>query len=43
MEWRGEKVTRIAHYALVTDDELRLYRFYLTAAGKVVDFGSERR
>ena len=43
MEWRCETVTRIAHYALVTEDARRVYRFYLTAEGKVADFGSERR
>jgi CubicO group peptidase (beta-lactamase class C family) len=43
MERRGETVTRIAHYALVTEDARRVYRFYLTADGKVADFGSERR
>lgn len=43
MEWLGETVTRIAHYALVTEDARRVYRFYLTADGKVADFGSERR
>jgi CubicO group peptidase (beta-lactamase class C family) len=43
MERRGETVTRIAHYALVTEDARRVYRFYLTADGKVADFDSERR
>ena len=43
MEWRGESVTRIAHYALVTEDARRVYRFYLTADGKLADFDSERR
>jgi CubicO group peptidase (beta-lactamase class C family) len=43
MARRGETVTRIAHYALVTEDDRRVYRFYLTADGKVADFGSERR
>jgi CubicO group peptidase (beta-lactamase class C family) len=43
MERRGETVTKIAHYALVTEDARRVYRFYLTADGKVADFGSERR
>ena len=43
MEWLGETVTRIAHYALVTEDARRVYRFYLTADGKVAVFGSERR
>jgi CubicO group peptidase (beta-lactamase class C family) len=43
MERLGEKVMRIAHYALVTEDARRVYRFYLTADGKVADFGSERR
>jgi len=43
LERLGETVTRIAHYALVTEDARRVYRFYLTADGKVADFGSERR
>jgi len=43
MERLGETVTRIAHYALVTDGARRVYRFYLTADGKVADFDSERR
>jgi CubicO group peptidase (beta-lactamase class C family) len=43
MARRGETVTRIAHYALLTEDDRRVYRFYLTADGKVADFGSERR
>jgi hypothetical protein len=43
IERRGETVTRIAHYALVTESARRVYRFYLTADGKVADFGSERR
>ena len=43
MERLGETVTRIAHYAIVTEDARRDYRFYLTAEGKVADFGSERR
>ena len=43
LERLGETVTRIAHYALVTEDARRVYRFYLTAEGKVADFGSERR
>jgi len=36
-------VTRIAHYVLVTEDARWVYRFYLTADGKVADFGSELR
>ena len=43
MEWLGETVTRIARYALVTEDARWVYRFYLTANGKVADFGSEQR
>jgi CubicO group peptidase (beta-lactamase class C family) len=43
MEWRGETVTRIAHYVLATDDARRVFRFYLTADGKVADFDWERR
>jgi CubicO group peptidase (beta-lactamase class C family) len=43
MELRGETVTRIAYYALVTEDARRVYRFYLTADGKVANFRSERR
>jgi hypothetical protein len=43
LEWLGETVTRIAHYALVTEDARRVYRFYLTADGKVADFDWERR
>ena len=43
IERRGETVTRIAHYVFVTEDARRVYRFYLTADGKVADFGSERR
>ena len=43
MQRRGETVTRIAHYALVTEDARRVYRFYLTADGKVADFDWERR
>jgi CubicO group peptidase (beta-lactamase class C family) len=38
MERRGETVTRIAHYALVTEDARRVYRFYLTTGGTVADF-----
>jgi CubicO group peptidase (beta-lactamase class C family) len=40
---RGESVVRIVHYALETKDERRVYRFYLTKDGRVVDFGSEER
>ncbi len=43
MERRGETVTRIAHYALVTEYARRVYRFYLTADGKVADFDWEQR
>jgi hypothetical protein len=43
MEWLGETVTRIAHYALVTENARWIYRFYLTADGKVADFSSEQR
>jgi hypothetical protein len=40
---RGESVTRIVHYALVTQDERHAYRFYLTKGGRVADFWSEQR
>jgi hypothetical protein len=43
IERRGETVTRIAHYALVTEDDRRVYRFYLTADARIADFDSERR
>ncbi len=43
MQRRGETVTRIAHYALATEDDRWVYRFYLTADGKVAHFSSERR
>lgn len=43
LERRGEAVTRIAHYVLVTEDARRVYRFYLTADGKVADFDWEQR
>jgi CubicO group peptidase (beta-lactamase class C family) len=43
MERRGEAVTRIAHYALVTEDTRRVYRFYLMSDGKVSDFDWEQR
>jgi CubicO group peptidase (beta-lactamase class C family) len=43
LERLGETVTRIAHYALVTENARLVYRFYLTADGKVADFGSARR
>jgi hypothetical protein len=43
MEQLGETVTRIAHYALVTENARAVYRFYLTADGKVADFDSEQR
>jgi len=43
MERRGETVTTIAHYALVTEDTRRVYRFYLTADRTVADFDWERR
>ncbi len=38
-----ETVTRIAHYALVTEDARRVCRFYLTTDGTVADFDWERR
>ena len=43
MERRGETVTRIAHYVLTTEQSRRVYRFFLTADGRVADFDSERR
>jgi len=43
LERLGETVTRIAHYALVTENARRVYSFYLTADGKVADFGAQRR
>ena len=43
IERRGETVTRIAHYVLATEDARRVYRFYLTADGKVADFDWELR
>jgi len=43
LDRRGETVTRIAHYALVTEDARRVYRFYLTADGAVADFDWEQR
>lgn len=41
LSWRGESVTRIAHYALDTKDARHAYRFYLTKDGRVADFGAE--
>ncbi len=43
LTWRGESVTRIAHYALDTKDACYAYRFYLTKDGRVADFGAEER
>jgi CubicO group peptidase (beta-lactamase class C family) len=43
LAWRGESVTRIAHYALDTKDARHAYRFYLTKDGRVADFDSEER
>ena len=43
LSWRGENVTRIAHYGLDTKDSRYAYRFYLTKDGRVADFGAEER
>lgn len=43
LDRRGERVTRIAHYVLETERTRHAYRFYLTADGRVADFGDERR
>jgi len=43
LTWRGETVTRIAHYALDTPQARHAYRFYLTADDRVADFGAEER
>lgn len=43
LNWRGESVTRIAHYALETKDARYAYRFYLTRDGRVADFDAEER
>ena len=43
LSWRGEGVTRIAHYALDTRDARHAYRFYLTKDGRVADFDDEER
>jgi len=43
LSWRGESVTRVAHYALDTKDARHVYRFYLTRDGRVADFGAEER
>ncbi len=43
LHWRGESVTRIAHYALDTKDTRTAYRFYLTQDGRVADFSAEER
>jgi hypothetical protein len=43
LSWRGERVTRIAHYALDTKETRYAYRFYLTNDGRVADFGAEQR
>ena len=41
--WRGETVTRIAHYVLETAEARHAYRFYLASDGRVADFVSEER
>ena len=41
--WRGESVTRIAHYALDSTDARHAYRFYLTKDGRVAGFAAEER
>ena len=43
LEWRGETVTRIAHYLLETAEARHCYRFYLTDDGRVADFAFEER
>ena len=43
MDRRGETVTTIAYYVLETTNGRRVYRFYLTADGRVADFDSEPR
>jgi CubicO group peptidase (beta-lactamase class C family) len=43
LAWRNEPVTRIAHYALISDTGRHVYRFYLTAKGQVADFNDETR
>jgi hypothetical protein len=43
LSWRGESVSRIAHYALDTEDARYAYRFYLTEDGHVADFDAEER
>lgn len=43
LRWRGEDVTRIAHYALDTKDARYAYRFYQTEDGRVADFVAEER
>jgi hypothetical protein len=43
LEWRGETVTKIAHYLLETAEARHCYRFYLTDDGRVADFASEER
>jgi hypothetical protein len=43
VDLRGERVERIAYYALDTKDERHAYRFRLTGDGRVVDFDSEER
>lgn len=43
LDWRGERVTRIAHYVLESKAGRRVFRFHLTAEGRVADFDSEQR
>jgi CubicO group peptidase (beta-lactamase class C family) len=43
LAWRGERITRVVHYALDTPRARHVYRFYLTQDGRVADFGSEER
>jgi CubicO group peptidase (beta-lactamase class C family) len=43
VDLHGERVERIAYYALDTKDERHAYRFRLTGDGRVVDFDSEER
>jgi len=42
MERRGEKIARIAYYALETADARFRYRFYLTTDDRVADFAVDR-
>ena len=43
LDLRGEKVERIAYYAMDTKDGRHAYRFWLNGDGRVVDFDSEQR